>query len=1257
MRSPFAFKTGQATSPLASPPSGWDDDDEEEDHPQNGIGGGAGGADADDEDDDYDNDSDRGSGNLRRRSSFGDAEDHMLLHRMTPNSGLHHRRALPRTAAQLGGSRGTTTTTTTTSATGTTTTTTTTSTGGSIHSHIGLYETPTPKRKATVSNNNLPYFASNAGGGVGPKHPTWWIRLAVGATVSLYVLVLIQTTRWSGDTHHTMNQNGEMDPAVPSSSSLRVQQPPMPSSSSAFRWVHDWTGRITNDSPLQNPQQQYPRQQEQEQPEYLLQGRRPMPQGSTATMRQLKEQSRQVTSERASVRKTRTRPIDGGMMMTPEAETVSWYVVDDESSPSADLRHDTLVFPPSPPASSDQLCGLIAQEASRAHPKDYPSTAALSKESRVFITGLLSPLGMQLALKLHIDCGVEVIGGVDLMYPNTVSHRLGLIDERLKFLMTHIPSLQKSVGLSFMGILPKKKGTGQQPQQVQQQEEFDILSNLQPTHVIHLASYNDQNIPPPRQQQQNQDSESSEAVPDGPSSPYAEATWFGRHAAWWGMEQILQGMQELPVMPQFLHVTTKTPSSHHPSSSTKRTIQKMEHVLARTYQRPTLSIYLPHLYGEWDLAGSLVHDTIEHLAVHGPKEPLPVPVSSSSSSTLSLLHLDDAVEALVAALQYQPSSSSTSSTSRSLMDLTSASAPELSTDRLVSFLGVHHWNSKTETTNKKDEDAIVAAIRKETVQTPNSHPALAGWKARISLHDGLIRTMAWHLHRHSPFGSSPSDHHYNHPTKKTTIAVERADDFLKRHGQSTCPANDWQCHKSFHSPFPCLSECNTRHQCLPSIFDGLEALTRNVTEGCQIVLYMQALGYDVKDLKLHSEYMEDEALQHQDKLICNFAIIPRESTLVKTVTSRVPEDQLIKFGMSPQKDKDLREEKLSKLNGRLLYRGWILLWVKDGGTPLTPTDQSLLKLSPSKFFHPDVERAVFMEQNFPVSPTLADVTFLVDELKRHALPKRTLSKDVLVETTFGKQLVKRQKFRLPPEPHRRAVIMFTPLRIPPEERVRRGDKKLKVRDAVKCMRQEFEFEGKETEAEIRQRDFYEKVPSYLNRNDLRSSQEPWYQYSMKHWIRSRWVVHDVQLEESRLLRCDWYQEHLVWGNELDQLSFAHIMAVRELKRRIAHQEPDDHFKTFMELHPQLIDLTDSYEWHPMETDMNLLYREPEQWTSLVPDHVVPGDSEDEPTPPPLDSKDPVPLYVRIISNRVMEGSRRLWTKEWKKRNKGKKNQK
>jgi uncharacterized protein (UPF0147 family) len=1065
-------------------------------------------------DDDNDDDDPYHQGRRLRRSSFGDAEDHMLFQRsaILP-SGLHQRRALPRNVQ--------------------------TAISSAHSAMMNPSETPTAKRKGTMANlanaPGLPFHAPGGHYNNTRKYP--WIKYTLLVAVALYALLWIQTMMLSA------HEGGDL--------------PPMPPLHLQGQWDH----------PL-------PKQQE---------------------YRKLYEDARVVTVARAASRKTRTQPT------LATTQPLPWYTVS-SAYPRPFLNdHDSqpLSSSLSNPASRDQLCGFVAKNSSVSQAEHYPISSALSKDSRVFITGLLSPLGINLALRLKKECGVEVIGGVDLMYPNTVAHRLTLIQERLALLTAAIPKLHKPVKLPFMGILPRSKG--------EDSEDFGIWTDMQPTHIIHLASYTPDQYA---------------VVPDNDLSPYVNATWFARQSAWWGLEQLLEGMRTLLVKPQFLYVTTNSPNVHWKAT------QAVEQVLVRTYEMAATSVKLPQLYGEWDIAGSIVHDMIENVVQGEASEP-------RSSTTLSLLHVDDAVDAVLGALQYQPAQPVA-------IDLTGAASPDISTHQLATFLASHHLDATGTSPAVNIDDA--------TAVVTSSHPALAGWQPQVSLAKGLIRAMAWHLHRLSPYGA--------HQRTSTTKVVERTDDFLKRHGHSTCEANDWECHKSPDPYFPCLSECNTRDQCLPSVFDDIKDLIQNVTEGCQIVLYTQALGYNVKDLALESEYMDDEDLNPDDKLICSFAFIPRDSPLVKTVTSKVPNDQLAKW-ISPQKDRDMHDLKLEGLNGRLLYRGWILLWVKDSTKLLNPTDRSLLKLSPSKLFHHDVERALFMEENFSVSPNLADIFFLVDQLKRRSLPKRTVNKEVRVETSFGKHIVKRRKLRLPPEPHRRAAILFAPLRIPKDhqdskmQRIRRGEKSLKVRDAVKLMRHEWELEGRETEAEDRQREFYEKIPSYLNQNDLRSSQEPWYQYSLRHWVRTRWVVHDVTLEESRLLRCDWYREHLLWGNELDQLSFAQVMAVRELKRRIAHMEPDDHFKSFIEQHPQLKDLTDSYEWHPMETDMNLLYRDPLQWNSFLPDHVA-AEVEEEPTTADVDPKEPVPLFVRIISEHIMASARKLWAKEQKKKKKRKK---
>lgn len=871
-------------------------------------------------------------------------------------------------------------------------------------------------------------------------------------------------------------------------------------------------------------------------------------------------------TEQAVQRRQRTRP-GGGLGMT---STISdWYALQRMGGESSSKPTS-----PGPAlASTDRLCGFVAQQASLKNPDHYPTSTAL-QEARVLITGILSPLGFNLAMHLRHHCGVQVIGGIDLMYPNTVQHRLQLVQDQLQLLHTTIPGLIRPISLAFLGVEPKNAD----------------LPDWQPTHIVHLASY-------------SPDLYSLQAV--DPSwrnmdSPYRDAPFFMLRSSLIAMEQLLQHIvQQADVRPHFLYASSST------TSSSFGTVKLMDEILVQAYQFPSIALRLPDtIFGPWGHPGSVVHNLMESTR------------SIATNETLQLLHVDDAVEAIVAAMQFQPSQPMA-------LDITSA-ASHLSTQTLAHFLDTLSTNL-----------TLLSAVPPKLDTLP---PALLEWQPRVPLTQGLIQTKAWYLHRRAPFGP----------------ATETADDFLRRHKLPTCHANDWSCHKS-KQYLPCASECNTRQQCLPSIFDEILPLISEVSEGCDIVLYTQSLGHNVKDMKLHSEYVE--VPRDKDKMVCNFAFVPRDSTLVSTVVSKVPNDQLAKFGITPQVGADMKTKKLDGLNGRLLYRGWILLWVKDATKPLSVADRTLLKLSPSRLFHSDVGRAIFMEENFSVSPTLEDVLFLVGEMNRKPLPKRTVKRDVKARTPYGKEVVQRKKYRIPPEPRRRAAILFAPLRIPndPHDETvkgyKNGDKKMSVHDAAKFMRYELEIELTEREGARKQREFYEKVPSYINRNnELRSINEPWYRYNLRHWVRTRWVVHDTHLQESRLLRCDWYQEHLAWGTELDQLSVAHVLAMRELKRRIAHHEPDDHFATFFEKHPALKDLTDSYEWYPMETDANQLYLEPVQWTSTVPDHVTVEEDEaivEEEEEPHENPKEPTPLFVRIMSERVMTASRKVFSKNRK----------
>jgi hypothetical protein len=923
------------------------------------------------------------------------------------------------------------------------------------------------------------------------------------------------------------------------------------------------------------------------------------------------------------------------------------------------------------PATVDQLCGFHAQNASLSHPEFYPARAALNSNSRVLITGILNPVGMSLALYLKEKCGVEQIAGVDAMYPNTVYNRL-MLQERIKLLTTNIPKLVKPLFLSFIGLDPRTKSstTGGGTDSFGQ-DEMNWMEGFEPTHIVHLASYSMESmyndaLVDPEWKNTHSPYVLEEAV--GNDVRITDPFLYPIRSSMASMEQLLQSITSVPSedRPQFIYVKETASSSSiipvsNAKSSSLMTMKKQRSTLIEVLRRmdgllvdsfhahhdlkvPSIGLKLPSgVYGPWGHAGSIIHDVLEKVAeAHADASSTAevrtirniLPENVSPASRLDLLYVDDAVETLVSAMQYgtdQP--------------LTIHVPPQESTSvasivsTVQSFL---NQSSAAPATNQNPFlDRLLANHGAVSVEVDSSAPSLLLPTKRTPLREGLLQTIAWHLDKISPFGASE---------------VETGDQFLRRHDLETCSSDDLMCHKSF-SFLPCNSECNVHEKCLPSVFDPVRELLHNVSDGCDIVLYTQSLGYDVEDMELHAEYMDDKDLEDDDLLVCNFAFVPRESKLVATVSDKVPNDQLSKFGIKPEprdaSAKAMTERKLDGLNGRLLYRGWILIWIPEGTKPLNPMDQSLLKISPSKFFHPGVKFGLFVEENFSVSPNLEDVLFLVDEMKRRSLPDRTLKKEDKIQTPNG-IISKKIKYRIPKEPSRRAAILFAPLRFPNIDdpiikQYRSGNRKLSIHDATKFMRFEvgYELGEKEPSSLRRQREYYERIPSYINKNtELRSNFEPWYRFVMRHWVRTRWVVHDFDLEESRQLRCDWYQEHVQWGNDLDQLSFANVMATRELKRRVAHREPDDHIKSFIEEHPELHDLTDSYEWHAMETDINKLHREPTYWKSQLPEHVqVAVDSAGKVEETNNEQEDEeMPLYIRIMSERVMAASRKMWTK-------------
>ena len=188
---------------------------------------------------------------------------------------------------------------------------------------------------------------------------------------------------------------------------------------------------------------------------------------------------------------------DIGAVQTSSGLLPLWYELNHSTKDTMELLHRrwkrddnaslTEVTSNSHDANSDfSLCGLHANNAANLHPQNYyPSNstthfyshhAPLGPSSRVLITGILSPLGMHLAIALSRQCNITNFLGIDIQMPNDPLSRLEQQD-RLAVLMEELSDL-KPLQVPFLGVQTKQRGKRSPRQDKEVREREDALLQL-----------------------------------------------------------------------------------------------------------------------------------------------------------------------------------------------------------------------------------------------------------------------------------------------------------------------------------------------------------------------------------------------------------------------------------------------------------------------------------------------------------------------------------------------------------------------------------------------------------------------------------------------------------------------------------------------------------------------------------------------------------------------------------------------------------
>jgi hypothetical protein len=227
------------------------------------------------------------------------------------------------------------------------------------------------------------------------------------------------------------------------------------------------------------------------------------------------------------------------------------------------------------------------------------------------------------------------------------------------------------------------------------------------------------------------------------------------------------------------------------------------------------------------------------------------------------------------------------------------------------------------------------------------------------------------------------------------------------------------------------------------------------------------------------------------------------------------------------------------LNGKIQKNGWTLIWIDEDSSFMNEDAYALLKLAPHTFFAPEVVKAMFIEANKIGAMSTAAILTMMKYADNSYTPQKKWWKPLPDGT--------KQKFVHPAEPARRSILFAPAFNFAP-------DFNPHMTSVTSVATVIAEKKGiKPSPSQLLQNKFYDHASHLVRSQELRSvyaSDEEIEKIFPTQWIDSKWIVHELKLEESRQLRCEWYSEQAFWKNsDMEDLSFAFVLA----KRRVIGQ--------------------------------------------------------------------------------------------------------
>jgi hypothetical protein len=287
--------------------------------------------------------------------------------------------------------------------------------------------------------------------------------------------------------------------------------------------------------------------------------------------------------------------------------------------------------------------------------------------------------------------------------------------------------------------------------------------------------------------------------------------------------------------------------------------------------------------------------------------------------------------------------------------------------------------------------------------------------------------------------------------------------------------------------FPCDSECSGPLMACKSrsIWSSVANVSRNVTSTCRYVLYLANFSKKLALLEQLRENQEEgkETLWPRETL-CRIAFVSSNSDIVKSA---------LKDEMNTSNGNNRRS--IKEMNGNIQYNGWTLVWTEETKQSLTEADLMLPKIVPRTLFGENITRALYIEpQHFKSLPSLPVVWFLLSkQLDEKAIAKKGLPSRITSLFAHNFELTGTME----------EILSFDGL-------------------FKYILKQKRLDQDRDSAWPRKQINFYDHI--------LAMSEGKFaFQF-----IDTALIIHDFRSDRSRRLRCEWYREHLMWSDDIDQ---------------------------------------------------------------------------------------------------------------------------